>query len=71
MNQEDYTALTKVYGDRLYLLNPDDFANEAHVLEASGYLLNQQQRAYVDAYQERERKREEQPLQLPDYDLHF
>jgi hypothetical protein len=71
MNQEDYTALTKVYGDRLYLLNPDDFANEVHILEASGYPLNEQQRAYVDAYQEREREREEQPLQLPDYDLHF
>lgn len=71
MNQDDYASLTKAYGDRLYFQSPDSFAIEARLLEASGYLMNEQQQAYVAAYQEQERELEKKPIELPDFDLHF
>lgn len=71
MNQDDHVALTKAYADRLYLLNPDDFAMRAEMLEGYGYIMNEQQRAYVAAYQGRQRDYTEEPIELPDFDLRF
>jgi len=71
LDEADRDALVKVYGDRMYLLNPDDFALRASVLEASGYVFSEPQRAYIAAFEERRVELENKPIELPDFNLHF
>lgn len=71
LDDADREALAKVYGDRMYLLSPDDFALKASALEASGYIFSESQRAYISAFEERQAELENKPIELPDFNLHF